>query len=159
MKRSRLVVAALTVLVAATLAGCTPVVAMDPAEDSNNPQCADVIVRLPQELQGQARRETNAQATGAWGDPTSILLRCGVEVPAASTLQCVDVGGVSWLWDDSDAPTYTFRTFGREPAIDVALDRDVVAPEAVLDDLSRLIDFTTPNGLSCSGDEEEQLPE
>ena len=37
--------------------------------------------RLPETVDGLERRETNAQATGAWGNPASVLLRCGVPTP------------------------------------------------------------------------------
>jgi hypothetical protein len=158
MKPSRLAATGLLVLVAlagvGVLSGCTPAVVMEAADDANNPECADVIVRLPQTLQGLERRETNAQATGAWGDPSSVLLRCGVEVPVAATLPCVLVDGIYWTNDDSQAPTLVFRTFGRDPAVDVVIDRDVVSPGPVLADLTRMIEFTSENGLECSDAQE-----
>ena len=64
-----------------SLAGCAAIVPLEPAPDANNPGCAEVIVRLPERVAEQPQRETNAQATGAWGSPASILLHCGVSVP------------------------------------------------------------------------------
>jgi hypothetical protein len=157
MRSSRLAATALLAIAATlVLAGCSRVVVMDPAADANNPVCADVIVRLPETLQGLERRETNAQATGAWGDPTSVLLRCGVEVPVASTLPCVEVDGIFWLRDDAEDPTFVFTTFGRDPAVDVVIDRDAASPGLVLSDLSRMVEFTEPNGLECD-DVEDSL--
>ena len=155
MRSSRRAAAALLAIAAAlALAGCSPTVVLDPAADSNNPECADVIVRLPDSLEGLDRRETNAQATGAWGDPAAVLLRCGVEVPAASTLPCVEVDGIFWLRDDAEDPTFVFTTFGRDPAVDVVIDRDVATPGLVLSDLSPMVGFTNKNGLECSSVED-----
>ena len=155
MRSSRLAATALLAIAATlALAGCSPTVVLEPAADSNNPECADVIVRLPDSLEGLDQRETNAQATGAWGDPAAVLLRCGVEVPAASTLPCVEVDGIFWLRDDTEDPTFVFTTFGRDPAVDVVIDRDVATPGLVLSDLSPMVGFTNKNGLECSSVED-----
>lgn len=131
------------------LSGCAPIVAMDAAKDANNPLCADVIVRLPDVIEDSAKqdkgtdpagvwlkRETDAQATGAWGNPTSVLLTCGVPVPGPSTLPCATVKGIDWLRDDQDAPNYIFTTFGRDPAVQVVVDGSRASGTAVLEALS-----------------------
>ncbi len=64
---------------------------MTPAADANDPVCAEVSVRLPDSVDGEPRRWTDAQATGAWGNPSVVLLTCGVEPPAPSTLACQTV--------------------------------------------------------------------
>lgn len=144
------VAAAAAVTLAAALAGCSSTVPLEPAADANNPGCADVIVRLPDSVSDQQRRETNAQATGAWGSPTSVLLYCGVEVPSASTQRCIQVDGIYWLVDDTNEPTYVLRSYGREPAIDVVVDSAVTGATPVLMDLSRAVSWTTPNGHECT---------
>src|SRR6478735_11720857 len=101
----RSLVAGLVVL-AGLLAGCTSTVTLEPASLANDPRCADVIVRLPSTVDGQARRWTDAQATGAWGDPSAVLLTCGLESPGPSTLRCITVGGVDWLVDESESPRF-----------------------------------------------------
>jgi hypothetical protein len=102
------------------LAGCAPTVALEPAADAASPLCAEVSVRLPDTIGELAVRQTNAQATAAWGEPTAIILRCGVPAPAPTAeLPCVTVEGVDWLRDDADAPVYVFTTYGREPAVEV----------------------------------------
>jgi hypothetical protein len=149
MKRRWAAVAAAAGL-ALVLAGCTPAVVLEPADDANNPDCAAVIVRLPDTVGGLAKRETTAQATGAWGDPDQVVLRCGVAVPAASELPCIDKG-VFWLRDDSDPAFWRFTTFGRDPAIDVAIDKKIASgPGVVLDDLANAVSFTPTNGLECT---------
>ncbi|MGN6274002.1 MAG: DUF3515 family protein [Protaetiibacter sp.] len=151
MRISRVVVAAAAaVSLVASLAGCSAIVPLQPAADSNDPGCADVTVRLPDTVADQQRRETNAQATGAWGSPTSVLLYCGVEVPSASTQRCIQVDGIYWLVDDTQKPTYVLRSFGREPAIDVVVDTTQTGTTPALMDLSRAVSWTTPNGHACT---------
>ncbi len=136
---------------ALALAGCAPTTHLSPASDANNPKCADVSVRLPDTLLTLAHRETDAQATAAWGDPTTVILRCGVKVPDVSSLPCVDVEGIDWLRDDSDAAFWTFTTYGHDPAIAVSVGRKQTRISAgqVLDTLSSQVEFLPPNGRKC----------
>lgn len=120
-------------LLSVTLAGCATAVALEPADDAANPGCAEVIVRLPDALGEQKLRETNAQGTGAWGDPATVLLRCGVEVPGPTTQQCVEVGGIDWIVDDADKPKFRFTTYGRTPATEVIVDYDKASASALID--------------------------
>jgi hypothetical protein len=122
-------VATIFVVVAllAILGGCATIVPLEPADDAANPACAEVIVRLPDTVAGLDMRETNAQGTGAWGEPANILLRCGVAVPdPTASLPCVTApeNGIDWLRDDSDAPNFVFTTYGRDPAVQVIIDSD-----------------------------------
>ncbi|MEO5919550.1 MAG: DUF3515 domain-containing protein [Pseudolysinimonas sp.] len=138
------------ILSAGLLTGCSPIVALTPAPDANNPDCASVIVRLPSEVGGLAKRQTDAQSTAAWGEPDAVVLTCGVEVPAASELPCIDKG-VFWLRDDSDDRFWRFTSFGRDPAVEVAVDREIASgPGVVLEDLENAVSFTPENGLECT---------
>jgi Protein of unknown function (DUF3515) len=146
-------VAALTVL----LAGCAPAVALEPADDAVNPACAEVIVRLPETVAELPRRLTNAQATGAWGEPASVLLRCGVPVPApTATLPCVTVDGVDWLRDDSDDPNFVFTTYGRNPAVEVIVDYDAASGFSALSDLARAVSELPLEGQCLAADQAQQ---
>jgi hypothetical protein len=143
--------AAITLALAIVLAlvGCTPNVVLEPADDANSPDCAAVIVRLPDTVGGLAERQTTAQSTAAWGEPDQVVLRCGVAVPSASELPCIDKG-VFWLRDDSNESFWRFTSFGRDPAIDVAVDKDIASgPGVVLDDLENAVSFTPANGREC----------
>ncbi|HWR86574.1 MAG TPA: DUF3515 family protein [Rhodoglobus sp.] len=105
------------------LTACTPAVTLEPAEDAGAVACAEVIVRLPDDVEGLPKRETDAQGTGAWGDPAKVLLRCGVPAPApTSDLPCYTWGGVDWIVDDERDPVLVATTYGREPAIEVIID-------------------------------------
>lgn len=109
---------------AAALTGCAGDVPMQAAPDANNPACADVIVRLPDSVDGLERRYTNAQATGAWGDPAGVLLYCGITPSGPTTDSCVNVNGVDWILDESRAPLYRFEAYGRSPGLEIVVDAD-----------------------------------
>jgi hypothetical protein len=136
-------------LLVASLAGCAGTVSMDAAEDANDPVCANISVNLPQSVSGEQRRWTDAQATGAWGSPASVLLTCGVEVPGPTEEQCITLGGVDWIIDDSQAPRYTATTYGRVPAIQLFIDNETVSPNDVLDQFGTLIDRQIPPTAAC----------
>jgi hypothetical protein len=145
----RILALAAAVVFVGSLTGCAGTVSLEPAEGANDAACADVTVRLPGSIAGQERRWTDAQATGAWGSPASILLTCGVPEPGPSTLPCETIEGVDWLIDESDAADsrYRFTTFGRSPAVEVYLDFDVVGSADTLRALSPMLN----NVLSETG--------
>lgn len=107
------------------LTGCAATVPMKPADNATNPLCAEIIVRLPDAIDELEKRETDAQATGAWGTPAQVLLTCGVPVPAPSELRCVTISGVDWLVDDSNPERGVFTTYGRDPATQVVVDEEI----------------------------------
>jgi hypothetical protein len=140
---------ALGLITTALLGGCAQTVTFDPAADAQNELCAEVAVRLPDTVADDfERRQTNSQGTAAWGDPSVALLRCGVTIPGpTSTLLCygIDVGGdtVYWLLDPADDPNMVYTTYGREPATEVIVNRDLVTPGVVLLDVSKAVAYTT----------------
>lgn len=150
---SALLLAASAVL----LTGCAAAVPMQAAADAENPACADIIVRLPTTVADQPERETNAQATGAWGDPSAVLLTCGVAVPGPTTLPCVNINGVDWIEDDSEAPMYRYTTYGREPATEVYLDSKVVSGSTTLVDLAAAVS-NVPATTQCLDANDVTLP-
>lgn len=117
-------VAALTAGLVSCSGGDYP---MEAAPYANDPACADVIVRLPDTVAGQERRYTNAQSTGAWGNPANILLYCGTELSTPTTDDCVSVNGVDWVIDRSNAPLYRFDAYGRNPGVHVIVNGDNVS--------------------------------
>lgn len=151
MPRPSAVRASATILLAgALLSGCTSTVSLEPGADANDPACADVTVRLPDSVDGEPRRWTDAQATGAWGDPASVIITCGVPELGPTTLPCTPVNGVDWVIDDSDAPRYRVTTFDRTPAVEIYLDNDVVSSAQVLDTLSQVVTVLPQNGRVCT---------
>ncbi|CAB4636030.1 unannotated protein [freshwater metagenome] len=118
--------------------------ALQPAADANNPDCAEIIVRLPDEIAGEDRRSVNAQSTAAWGDPVSVLLRCGLEPVEVSTLPCVSASEIDWLVDDANAPSYRFISFATAPATEVIIDSSRLAGVTVLEQLAGSVGVLEP---------------
>lgn len=126
-------------LLAATLTGCTATVVVDAAPDANNAACAEIIVRLPDVVGELPRRQTNAQSTGAWGNPTAVILRCGLEPVEISSFPCVTASGIDWLVDDTKAPNYRFITYATKPATEVVVDSTQISGATALDALSSAV--------------------
>jgi hypothetical protein len=160
--------AGLALVASPLLAGCAQSVGVAVAPDAVNPDCARVVLALPESLgDGLEQQRTTSQATSAWGTPSDpVTLRCGVEVPGPTTEQCVTMetaGGSSIDWlvradaepaDDEDASTaaddlatdpgssdWTFVTYGRDPAVEVHVPASVVAERSTsfLDALSAAV--------------------
>ena len=145
MKMSRLAaLSAAAIALSLSLSACSPTISLEPAADANNPGCADVIVRLPDAVDGQERRTTNAQSTAAWGNPATVILRCGIEPVEISTLPCVTANGVDWIVDDSAKPSFRFISFGRTPALEVIVDSENAVGVNVLDSLSPAVQTIEP---------------
>ena len=140
----------LAVTATVALAGCSQAVAFDAAPSASDPDCAAVVVRLPDTVAGLEKRDTDAQGTGAWGQPASVLLRCGVEPLGPTTDRCVSVDGVDWVIDESDAPNYLFTTYGRTPTVEVLIDNDAVSGTTAISDLSAAVGAIPAEG-GCVG--------
>ena len=139
------------IVAAGALAGCTTTVDVEPAEGANDPACAEVTVRLPGFVADEPRRWTDAQASGAWGDPSAILLRCGVTPPGPTEARCITLGGVDWIVDESRAPNYLVTTYGRVPAVEVFIDNEQVSPNDVLTELGeRVVAVSTTAESACT---------
>lgn len=145
----------LTVAVAgAVLTGCAPTVDVAAAGDAANPACAPMMVALPDAIGDAALRKTNSQATAAWGDPSQVVLRCGVNPPGPTTDRCVTVNGIDWVIKEGN-PVYTLTTFGREPATEILMDPEKISSATVLADLSAAA-AKVPATRNCVGQEDLQ---
>ncbi|WP_427018394.1 DUF3515 family protein [Pseudarthrobacter sp. P1] len=132
--------AAATLLAAAAaaalaLTGCTPSVEVSAAAGSADPACAPMMVALPDSLGDAAKRSTTSQGTAAWGDPSLVILRCGVNAPGPTTDRCVGVNGVDWVLKEGD-PAWTLTTYGRTPATEVVFDPNKIPSSTVLAQLA-----------------------
>ncbi|WP_318843105.1 DUF3515 family protein [Myceligenerans pegani] len=115
-------------------AACAPTIGVDAAPEAADPECASVVLALPEALaEDLPRIDTNSQATAAWGEPgAAVTLRCGVEPPGPSA-QCQSVESangttIDWIVATDDQGTWSFTTYGRDPAV------EVVVPPAVMED-------------------------
>lgn len=127
------------ILLPLLLSGCSQTVHLEPAESANSLACANLVVRLPDEVDGLKRRSTDAQSTAAWGEPTSVIFRCGLPEVKLSELKCITEADVDWLVDDSQAPSYRFITFGRNPATEVIVDSKTAVGVNVIDAISAVV--------------------
>lgn len=142
------------------LSGCGAALSVDPAADAHNPECAAVMLRMPEDIDGHAERKTTSQGTKAWGDPSVAVLRCGVEPPGPSTDRCVNVNGVDWVSTEETGTSWRFVTYGREPAVEVLVASDKIAGATVLAEISPSVS-TIEQTRACVGVEdldEQGLP-
>lgn len=151
----RTIPALLLASVTIALAGCGATVNVPAAPEANAAECADVMVRLPQSVDGAERRWTDSQSTAAWGDPATVIFSCGVATPGPTTLRCESVSGVDWVIDESEAPRFRVVSFGRTPAVELFFDTEVsddvqgVSSRAVLDALSPIVSRLPRDGGEC----------
>jgi hypothetical protein len=117
-----------------------------------------MMVALPDAMGDAKLRKTNSQATAAWGDPSQVILRCGVNVPGPTTDRCVTVNDIDWVIKEGD-PFWTLTTYGRNPATEILMNPDTISSATVLADLSTAAG-KVPATRSCVGQEELQdLPQ
>lgn len=118
------------------LAGCARTIGVEVAPDAANPACAEVMLAVPDELGPDLpKMPTDAQATAAWGAPGgAVTMRCGVaQIGPSTECQHVDSGdgtAVDWIVTTDDAGTWSFVTYGRDPAV------EVIVPPAVTENHS-----------------------
>ncbi|WP_370618965.1 DUF3515 domain-containing protein [Mumia sp. Pv 4-285] len=134
------------------LAGCADTVAVDPPEPATDVAslCSDLLEDAPGSVSGQdAVRVAPADAGRAWGSP-AIVMRCGVERPAAleSTSRCDMVDGVGWFTQEDD-DHYVFTTIGRTAYVEVSVPRRYDPPADALTDLAAAIDEHDPVVKPC----------
>ncbi|MFF0942796.1 DUF3515 family protein [Kocuria sp. CPCC 205300] len=126
---------------AAVLTGCTPAVTVDSAENATDPGCAPAMLAVPEVVGEHERRETTSQATTAYGDPTAVVVRCGVTPPGPTTDPCSSVNEVDWLVrQDDEGTTWTATTYGRDPAVEVVFDSTAVASSTLLVELGPAVE-------------------
>lgn len=113
-----------------------------------------MMVALPEAIGDAPLRKTNSQATAAWGDPSRVILRCGVNPPGPTTDRCVSVNGIDWVIKEGD-PVYTLTTFGREPATEILMDPEKISSATVLADLASAAG-KIPANRNCVGKEDLQ---
>jgi hypothetical protein len=141
-------------LAAIPLTSCSPPVDVPAAKDAANPACAPMMVGLPDAIGDYTLRKTNSQATAAWGDPSLVILRCGVNIPGPTTDRCVTVNGIDWVIKEGN-PVWTLTTYGREPATEILMDPDKISSATVLADLAAAAG-KVPATRNCVGQEDLQ---
>lgn len=133
---ARFVSASTAALLILAVGGCARTIGVEVAPDAADPRCAEVMLAVPEELGADLPKlRTDAQATAAWGEPGgAVTMRCGVaQLGPSADCQHVDSGdgtAVDWIVTTDDEGTWSFVTYGREPAV------EVIVPPAVTEDHS-----------------------
>lgn len=149
-QRTRASALAATLLtLTAGLTACAGDVPLHSAAGANDPACAAVTVRLPDTVADLEKRTTNAQSTGAWGEPASVLLYCGTETSGPTTDDCVNVNGVDWIIDRSNAPMYKFEAYGRTPGLQVIVNSEQASGTETVVDLAAVAKLL-PQSRTCT---------
>lgn len=121
------------------LTACSgPVVSVEAAPGAADPACAPAMVAMPDVLGSQDRRETDSQATAAWGEPAAVVLRCGVPTPGPTTDRCVSVDDVDWVVRDED-DHWRITTYGRTPAVEAVFGKSEVSSDSVMTGLGSAV--------------------
>jgi hypothetical protein len=146
----RLAALALAALLVAGCQGRTVHVDAYPTTKRSALDCAAMLGDLPPSVAGQRRRLVDGKLAGAWGDPP-IVLRCGVEKPAAlkPTSHCDEVDGVGWLAEEQ-SDGWLFTTIGRKHYASVEVPSDYEPAADALADLADTIARHLPVIRACA---------
>jgi len=134
-------------LLGALLSGCAAdPVAVDAPElsSSDAAACRDLVDALPEEVDGQQRREVTGGSGAAWGEP-AIVLTCGVSKPTGftDTATCIEANGTGWyvpddvLLADDESLDVTMTAVGVRPRVEVLLPGDY-RPDGFLNAAGRI---------------------
>ncbi len=142
--------AALAALLA--LSGCAGGLEVDayPTVEGTDLDCRSLLADVPQAVAGRAARRVADDAdAAAWGDPP-IVLRCGVEDPAALTpaSRCDVVADVGWFTEEVAGGTL-FTTIGRRFNVSVEVPADYDPEADALADLATLVQKHDPVEQPC----------
>lgn len=119
------------------LTACGSIADVEAAPHAADPDCAPVMIALPDSIGEAGQRETNAQATAVFGEPSRAVVRCGVEPPGPSSEHCVSADGVDWLAVEEDGATWRLISYGREPAVEVLIDTEEISSSSVMLGMAR----------------------
>ncbi|GAA4927808.1 DUF3515 domain-containing protein [Nesterenkonia rhizosphaerae] len=108
------------------LTSCAATATVEPAPNAEDPDCAEVMLRLPEVIGDQERRPTSSQGTAVWGEPSEIVLRCGVEPIGPTTEPCVRYGGIDWVAMDRE-DHWQLISYGRVPTVEVLLAMEQIS--------------------------------
>lgn len=113
------------------LTACAPAASVEPAPAAHDPDCAEVMLALPEEIGEYSKRPTTSQGAAAWGDPSAVVLRCGVEPIGPTEHPCVAPMDVDWVWIEGDDHVQLI-SYGREPSVEVLLDSEQLSEDTTM---------------------------
>ena len=120
-----------------------------PTTEDSALDCAALLGDLPPAVADQPRRLVVDSLAGAWGDPP-IILRCGVEKPAAlkPDSQCHEVNNVGWLAEEQP-DGWLFTTIGRKYYLSLEVPSDYDPAADALADVADLVRRHLPSVKPC----------
>jgi hypothetical protein len=111
--------------------------------------CLALATVLPTSVMGFSRREVSDPSpyVAVWGQDALVVLRCGVERPAALTpsAQVLEVNGVDWL-PESFERGMVFTTAGRQTYVEVQVPIELRPEARALVDLADAVEQAVPSG-------------
>lgn len=141
----------LVLLTLLLVGGCSPGLRVDayPTEARTSVDCTAIYADAPQQVAGQDSILVKDDTAAAWGAPP-IILRCGVERPAAfnDSLYCDSVDGVDWF-SETTADGYLFTTIGREFYVSVEVPKDYDPAADALADVAPTLKKHDPSTGGC----------
>jgi hypothetical protein len=141
----------LLLLAVLVLTGCSPGLGVDayPTEPGTKVDCTALFVDAPQKVAGEDSILVEGDNAVAWGAP-AIILRCGVEKPAALTPSsaCYPVDDVDWF-AETTADGYLFTTIGRTFFISVEVPKAYDPASDALADLAGAVRKHDPSVKPC----------
>ncbi|MFT4147560.1 MAG: DUF3515 domain-containing protein [Micrococcaceae bacterium] len=125
--------------------------AVEAAPDSNNPNCAKIMLAMPKKVSDFKQRETTSQGTTAYGDPSVLIVRCGLPAIQATSDPCVSVNDIDWISkQDTEKPdTWIFTSYGKSPTVEVLLDNTKISSSDALVIFSDIMEKMPSNGHKC----------
>lgn len=143
-------VTATAVLAALALSGCGSAVTVAGAPHNTDPRCASAMLGMPESMGELPQRETTSQGTTAYGDPSGVIVRCGVDEPGPTTDPCTEVNGVDWLISEVSGQQNQWRavSYGRSPAVEVLFDTSRVPSSSALVDMAPAVAHL-PQNRTC----------
>ncbi|WP_240661185.1 MULTISPECIES: DUF3515 family protein [unclassified Streptomyces] len=97
---------------------------IDSAPRGGDPECSEVVDRLPEKAGGRSRDWALGDGVASWGD-RSLVLRCGVAELQPNVNLCVTADGIDWVLDEDRLKAdgvSVLTTYGRSPAVEVTYD-------------------------------------
>lgn len=141
----------LLLLAILVVAGCSPGLGVDayPTQPGTTVDCKALFADAPANVAGEDSILVDGDNAVAWGAP-AIILRCGVEKPAAltATSECYPVGDVDWF-PETTADGYLFTTVGRTFFVSVEVPRDYDPASDALADVATAIKKHDPSVKPC----------
>ena len=133
------------------LAACSPGLGVDayPRAAGTEVDCKALYADAPQQVAGQDSILVKDDTAVAWGAPP-IILRCGVERPAAfsKSLYCDSVDGIDWF-SETTSDGYLFTTIGRRFYVSLEVPKEYDPAADSLSDVAAAIAKHDPSTGGC----------